>query len=258
MGRPLGAFDSDELDRPDLNKCPDCQCYFLTETCPLCGKVCPEEMRAGNRKPVRHKKSKNRGQAGRVTFIPWYHTWWFILIMMFWMPIVGIILFFTSPYQRKWKIIGAVAGILYFLAVFLGIGLTLLGDLFPGDPPVNTELSRAEYVATCEEMDAEQYYRADGIEQAYIRMELVVRERVVDVYDESGYATYYICVDPDNDAVTLLLRDCRQNEADKFVAGDSITVYGESESDGEVTVYPDYDRVVTSPCLNAAYIEMKD
>ena len=136
------------------------------------------------------------------------------------------------------------------------MGIALIKGLFPGDPPVNTDLSRAEYVATCEDMDAEQYYRADGIEHAYIRMELTVRERVVDVYDESGYATYYVCVDPDNDAVTLLIRDCRQDEADKFVAGDSITVYG--ESDGEVTVYPDYERVVTAPCLSAAYVEMND
>ena len=256
MGRPLGAFDSDELDRPDLNKCPDCQCYFLTDACPLCGKVCPEEMRAGNRKPVKHKKKKARGQTGRVTFIPWYHTWWFILIMMFWMPIVGIILFFTSPYQKKWKIIGAVAGILYFLIIYLGAGWTLIKTLLPSKPPVNTDLTKAEYVETCEDMDAEQFYRAGDSEGAYIRMELVVRERVVDAYDETGYGTYYVCVDPDNDAVTLLIRDCRQDAADKFVAGDTVTVYGESE--GEITVYPDYDRVVTAPCLNTAYIEMSD
>ena len=28
MGRMLGAHDSSELDRPDLNKCPDCRCFF--------------------------------------------------------------------------------------------------------------------------------------------------------------------------------------------------------------------------------------
>ena len=31
MGRNLGYFDSDELDRPELNKCPECECYFATE-----------------------------------------------------------------------------------------------------------------------------------------------------------------------------------------------------------------------------------
>ena len=59
MGRMLGYHDSDELDRPELNKCPDCECYFATDECPLCGKICPEEMRAGNRAPVKHKKRKN-------------------------------------------------------------------------------------------------------------------------------------------------------------------------------------------------------
>jgi hypothetical protein len=60
MGRMLGAFDSDEIDRPDLNKCPDCGCFFLQDTCPICGKLCPEEMRAGNRKPVKLKKTEIR------------------------------------------------------------------------------------------------------------------------------------------------------------------------------------------------------
>ena len=93
MGRMLGSFDpEDELDRPDLNKCPDCGCYFATDNCPLCGKVCPPEMRAGARVEPK-KRRKRRAGSGRVQFIPWYHTWWFILLMMFWMPPVGIILF---------------------------------------------------------------------------------------------------------------------------------------------------------------------
>ena len=36
MGRMLGAFaDDEELDRPDLNKCPDCNCFFDGDFCPL-------------------------------------------------------------------------------------------------------------------------------------------------------------------------------------------------------------------------------
>ena len=61
MGRMLGAFDDDvELDRPDLNKCPDCNCFFAGDNCPICGKVCPEHMRAGNRAPVKPQKKKKR------------------------------------------------------------------------------------------------------------------------------------------------------------------------------------------------------
>ena len=109
MGRMLGAHASDELDRPDLNKCPDCLCFFAGDSCPLCGKECPEEMRAGNRAKVKPKKKRASGGSGRVTFIPWYHSWLFIILMLCFMPIVGIILLCTSPHKLRWKIIVAVS-----------------------------------------------------------------------------------------------------------------------------------------------------
>ena len=116
MGRSLGYFDSDELDRPELNKCPDCECYFASEECPLCGKICPENFRAGNRAPVK-KPKKKKNSSGRVQFIPWYHSWLFIIIMLFIQPVIGIILFFTSPYSAKAKITTAAlvigGGLLY-------------------------------------------------------------------------------------------------------------------------------------------------
>lgn len=56
----IGVFSNDnaEYDRPDLNKCPDCGVYFASDICPVCKKICPTEMRAGNRKPI--KSSKRR------------------------------------------------------------------------------------------------------------------------------------------------------------------------------------------------------
>ena len=70
MGRNLGAFDNDEeLDRPDLNKCPDCGCFFESLTCPICKKVCPEEMRAGNRPTVKKTRKKQKGYNIFNTFI---------------------------------------------------------------------------------------------------------------------------------------------------------------------------------------------
>ncbi len=40
MGRMLGYFDNgDELDRPDLNKCPDCGCFFAQENISVCRDV---------------------------------------------------------------------------------------------------------------------------------------------------------------------------------------------------------------------------
>ena len=84
-------MDDNELDRPDLNKCPDCECFFPQDNCPICGKVCPEEMRAGNRKKVKAKKPRN-GRSKTVQYVDWYHRWWFIILMLVVFPIVGFIL----------------------------------------------------------------------------------------------------------------------------------------------------------------------
>lgn len=130
MGKLLGAHDSEELDRPDLNKCPDCQCFFAGDNCPLCGKPCPEEMKAGNRAKVKPTKRKRSPNAGRVTFIPWYHSWFFIILMMFVMPIVGIILLCTSPYRLKTKIIVVVSLVAaYFLIFVVIIPLVMYGEM---------------------------------------------------------------------------------------------------------------------------------
>ena len=113
MGRMLGAFDNpEELDRPDLNKCPDCECFFAGDSCPLCGKVCPEEMRAGNRKPQKKTRRRKGSSYGRVTFVEWYHSWWCILLATVCMAPLGIILMLTSPYKTIWKVLFTVAVVL--------------------------------------------------------------------------------------------------------------------------------------------------
>ena len=118
MGRMLGAFDTpEELDRPDLNKCPDCECYFEGDNCPLCGKECPEEMRAGNRKPPKKEKRRRSAGNGRVTFIEWYHTWWCILIATVFMTPVGLVLMLTSPRRTLWKVL-FVIGVIFVVLVY--------------------------------------------------------------------------------------------------------------------------------------------
>lgn len=156
MGRLLGAHDSDELDRPDLNKCPDCGCFFPQDNCPLCGRECPEEFRAGNRKRVKPQKHKN--SSGRVTFVEWYHRWWFIAIMMFVMPVVGIVLLITSPHKKSAKIIFAVVAVLYaVLRTLLGGGyIGAVKDMFT--EPVE-RLSFEEYSEKCLEITPEDFYR---------------------------------------------------------------------------------------------------
>ena len=253
MGRSLGYFDSDELDRPELNKCPDCECYFASEECPLCGKICPEEFRAGNRAPVK-KPKKRKNSSGRVQFIAWYHSWWFILIMFFVSRIAGLILFITSPYSKKAKIITAasvVGG--YILLLVLGSGLLL--HLFD-QPLVNDDISRAEYVELCRDMTVEDFYRNANDLGQYVSLELTVVERCVeqsiDVYDTGS--TYYRCKDLNGGEMIIYVLDCNLDKPLQFLPGDMIRVYG--ESGGMASFLQGNTYTDECPCLYMAYCEL--
>lgn len=259
MGRMLGAFDdSDELDRPDLNKCPDCGCFFAQEACPLCGKVCPEEMRAGNRKPVKKSRRRSSGGSGRVTFVEWYHSWWFMILMMFVFPLAGLVLFITSPYKRKTKTIAVVLAVIYLLLSHLGIGNMILSRVMNKfNEPVDTSLSREEYISVCESISAEEFYRsAEGYKGKFVSFTLTVEKKIADYeayYNGEAYDSYYICRDKDGSEYEILVRDCIQDKAQNFIAGDVITVYGEGA--GNVTIY-DMEYVSHSaPCVYVAYVK---
>lgn len=253
MGRSLGYFDSDELDRPELNKCPDCECYFATEECPLCGKICPEEMRAGNRKPVKPPK-KTKNSSGRVQFISWYHSWWFILIMFFVSRIAGLILFITSPYSKKAKIITAASVIGGYLLLFTA-GTVLLPMLW-NQPLVNDKVSREEYVEMCEDMDVESFYRVANDYGRYVCLELTVIEKNVehsiDVYDTG--ATYYLCRDINGGDIVIYVQDCNLGEPMQFLPGDMIRVYGESA--GMMSFLDGSNYTSERPCVYMAYCEL--
>ena len=250
MGRMLGTFaDDDELDRPDLNKCPDCDCFFASDACPLCKKICPEEMRAGNRKPVKHKKKKH--SSGRVTFISWYHRWWFIILMLALFPLVGIILCITSPHNT-WKKVLCIALYLLLPTIIGGsvmIGTILVGEIF-GQDFVDTSLSKEEYVAACEVVTPEEYYRSPAsYEEAYISITLKVERREV-----SDSAIYYVCTDPDNSEIVILVRDYFIEDQQNFLSGDLVTFYCQySPTTARVAV----DGVeYVAPFLYAAYAKI--
>ncbi len=250
MGRMLGAYDSDELDRPDLNKCPDCGCFFATDTCTLCGKLCPEEMRAGNRAKVKHKR--RRPTSGRVEFIPWYHTWIAMILISIVMPYFGIILFITSPYSKKVKI-AVVAACAVFMIFYTGIGSMLLGKLFE-KPLVNDDLTRSEYAETCVEMTAEEFYRQAVNEGAYVTMELTVAEQLPSSwFGEEADVVFYRCTSADG-RTSVILRDCLLENRQLYKQGDMLRVWGESA--GRVEYYPNYERTETLPCLNTAYCDL--
>lgn len=262
MGRMLGAFDGgDELDRPDLNKCPDCNCFFAGESCPLCGKECPEEYRAGNRKPVKKRRQRSTG-SGRVTFVEWYHSWWFIIVMMFIFPIVGIILLATSPHAKKKKIIFCAVAAAYMIVSFIGIGTIISGIRSIWYSPVDTSLSREEYIAACEDVSAEEFYRSSGkYEGEFIKLSLTViadAEYYPDYFEAQKYTHCYVCTDGSGAQFYILVRDCT-NDGEKgtqnFLRGDRITVWGEGAEPLRAYGYHGDLEEYFAPTVNAAYIE---
>lgn len=259
MGRELGVFaDDQELDRPDLNKCPDCNCFFAGDFCPLCGKECPEEMRAGNRPAVKQTRRKHRSGSGRVSFISWYHSWWFIGIMLFFLPIVGIVLLITSPHEKWKKILLVIAAIVYMVISSIGIGniISDIADMW--DSPVDDSLTKEEYVLKCELVTPEQFYRsADGYKDQFVRMKLQVVAKVtcVDKYYNDKSFTCYLCEAEGGSDYKLIVRDCLLDDQQRFIAGDVITVYGEGA--GEREVYDAEYNYTTAPSLNMAYVVME-
>lgn len=260
MGRMLGAFaDDEELDRPDLNKCPDCNCFFDGDTCPICKKICPEEMRAGNRPAPKSQRRKKTSSSGRVTFVEWYHSWWFIILMTFLFPIVGIILLITSPHEKGKKILFIALAVICALISFVGLGAltSKVADIF--DKPVNTELSRSEYEAACESIEPERLYRSfDDYEDKFVNVKLSVVKKVTyyDGFSDSS-DVYYLCEAEGGSNFKIIVRDCIISGKQNLISGDIVTVWG--ECDEFITVYNNDDEYYewNAPCVNMAYMAVE-
>ena len=244
----------DDLERLDMNKCPDCECFFLQDNCPICGKECPEEMRAGKRAPVNKKENLIKNKSTEVVFVDWYHHWWFIILMLFVFPIVGIILLATSPHKKPIKVVVITVAVIYLFVSSYGVS-NLVGQftsLF--DKPVNTSLSKDEYIALCDDISPKEFYRAaENYKDKFVSMTLTVSNKFTDNqgYYNGNYTLYYICHDANGGEFEIMLRDCIQDDTQNFIRGDIITVYG--EGDGNCMVYDTDYYTHTAPCINVAY-----
>ena len=261
MSAPYGFSEEDrQRDFPDLNKCPDCETFFAALNCPLCGKECPEEMRAGNRKPIKQKRFSGRGNGnGRVVFVPWYLSTWFTLFMLFFQPVIGLILTWMGYWKKHWKIIVTVLVVFYYVGYAFLIGL--IGGIFSffhqEKIPVNTELAREDYIALCETVDAEDLYRrTEEYADEYVCMTLTVDDILTDELDyESDYLVYYRChIEQNGKAWEFLVRDWRQTDQINLIKGDVITVYGQVA--GNLNIYAASVGDLTKPGIHMLYCEV--
>ena len=255
MGAGYGFTPEDrQRDFPELNKCPDCETFFADLHCPLCGKECPEEMRAGNRKPVKKIRSRGNGD-GRVYFIPWYFSTWFIILMCFVQPIIGLILTWAGYWKRGWKILTTVLLAAPYLLAALGMVLGVFGSmLFPETPPVNMELSQSEYVALCQPVDVEELYRnAMEMEEAYVTLTVVIDAVGIDENEyESDYNRYYLChAEANGRTWEFLVRDWRQGSAVNFAVGDVITLWG--QGGGNMEIFHSTKGSLSAPGIHMLY-----
>lgn len=256
MGAPIGYFANQQpVDYPDLNKCPDCETFFQSDTCPLCGKVCPEEFRAGNRKTVKQKKIKYSHSSGRVEFVPWYYSGWFITAMLVVFPILGLILLWQSNAEKGWKIGGTLLPVVLHIApTLIGILMGMLSFSSMPEPPVE---SREEYVAMCEAIDAEDYYRSSNeMVGQHVTMNLTVKRKILDETGSLGPVTvFYECeAQVGNQRFPILLADCRREDLSNLTTGDKITVWGETY--GGWSVYSSAVGVVEEPTVLMYYVAL--
>ena len=258
MGKLLGYHaDEGDFDRPDLNKCPNCNCYFPQDTCPICKMECPEEMRAGNRAPVKKKRRKASHGSSRVVFVNWYHSTWFIILMMFVFPVVAFILAATTPHKKSAKIALSVAAAVFAIVSYFGVDYIAgsLKNYF--EAPVETSVTREEYIDRCVSVRAEEFYRSsENYAEEFISVKVKIIARITDVdaeYEYNKYPIYYVCTAAEGTGeYYFLVRNCFIGENINFIPGDVITVYGEGDEFSAVTDAADYKNY-DAPVLNGAY-----
>lgn len=262
MGTPIGFFgDSAPNDYPELNKCPDCETFFESDTCPLCGKICPEEMRAGNRKPIKKVRQPRGNTSGRVAFEPWYHATWFIVAMLIVMPIVGLILLWQSYKSRGVKIALTLLPLApYILGILLSVIASITGLFGSSKMPTIPDIPREEYIASCSEVIPENLYRsADFYDEMDVQLKLRVTAMRCDegdyVEETDSYPVYYECeAESYGRTFRFLIRDLQQEDPIRLTEGDEICVYGRVQADCQI--YDSNVGALDGVCILAYYIEL--
>ena len=246
--------EEDDHDIPELNKCPSCGAFFEGDVCPICKTVCPEEMKAGNRVSVRQKAPKaKKGKKGGYRMPPvWYLSTWFIILVLMFSKIAGLILVWMSEWKKWVKITVTVLALGGgYLLMFLS---TLLMNHFLYQPVeyVNFDISESEYRERCEEATYIDMMRNPGdFADRYLTFTLTVREiKYLDGYEM--FFTGDAVLATDSEGNEFVFYDCR-TEGQNVLPGDVVTVFGQFGFAGSEEAFGEYDKY---PVIYVAYLEI--
>ena len=162
------------------------------------------------------------------------------------------------PFAKKQKRRISEATLLGSAFVFGGIG-SIIGTVTEWfDPLVDTSLTKEQYLAKCQAVSVEEFYRsADEYNDKFVTMTLTVQEIIVDgdaYYTNDKCITYYICTGIDGTRFEILARNCIQDGIKNLAVGDTVIVYGEGA--GNITVYDMEYTPHSAACINVAYVSL--
>lgn len=224
--------DNDDNDIPELNKCPECGAFFDGDICPICKTVCPEEMKAGNRKPQKKRKRREKSNYRSVP-TDLYHQTWFIIIALCISKLVGLVLVWTSDWKKWVKVVVTIVAV-FGIYLYYPLSMLIMGGIetqFPYDTPT-------EYVYDTSDTEAEEVYKgkcqpisySDLMRSSdfYLGNYLTGKYTVVKITEgyesmTNRYGDYIFASDGEGHIFAFF---DRRNGGQGIVPGDSITVYG--------------------------------
>ncbi len=242
--------DSEENDIPELNQCPSCGAFFEGDICPVCKTPCPEEMKAGNRKPPPKKRKKREKSYVRGLPPPLYQQTWFIIVVLFISKLFGILLVWMSEW-KKWvkvtvTILAVFGGSLYIVLFSL-----LRGLLYREPAYVNVSLPESSYREQCSDSIYEELVRyPDRFPDFYVTEELTVLKVAEGYGGKEEYGDFILCADADGSRYALL--DCRRDGAG-MMEGDRIRIFGQFAYVGALPALQDNLKY---PLIYTAYIDV--
>ena len=110
-------------------------------------------------------------------------------------------------------------------------------------------------------MEAEDFYRSTAkYDDKFISVTLKIVDKAV--YLDKNYNetedNYYVCESVGGSSFYIIVRDCLIDGKQNLIVGDIITLYGEGDKERTVYKYESLYEEVKAPCINMAYVIIKD